>query len=94
MGQGDILLNLEFVFFDLKDEFLMLMNKFFVVVVLGDSGYGESFCGVGYQIFDLLKEFQGKFVVDLLKVDVMEIFELEKDVVEWVNSIKVMFVGE
>lgn len=35
------------MFLDLKDELLMLIGKLFVVVVLGDSSYGDSFCGVG-----------------------------------------------
>lgn len=93
-GQGDIPPNLEFVFSDLKDEFPMLTDKPFAVAALGDSGYGESFCGAGHQFYDLLKELQGKPVADLLKVDAMETLEPEKDVVEWVNSIKATLVGQ
>ncbi|MCB4435407.1 flavodoxin [Alteromonas sp. McT4-15] len=87
-GQGDVPPNLEFVFSDLKDESPMLTGKPFAVAALGDSSYGESFCGAGKQFQALLDELQATAVADLLEVDAMETLEPEKDVVEWVNSIK------
>ena len=87
-GQGDVPPNLEFVFSDLKDESPMLTGKQFAVAALGDSSYGESFCGAGKQFQALLNELQATAVADLLEVDAMETLEPEKDVVEWVNSIK------
>jgi flavodoxin len=87
-GQGDVPPNLEFVFSDLKDESPMLTGKPFAVAALGDSSYGESFCGAGKQFQSLLNELQATAVADLLEVDAMETLEPEKDVVEWVNSIK------
>lgn len=87
-GQGDVPPNLEFVFSDLKDESPMLKGKPFAVAALGDSSYGESFCGAGKQFQALLNELQATAVADLLEVDAMETLEPEKDVVEWVNSIK------
>jgi len=87
-GQGDVPPNLEFVFSDLKDESPMLAGKPFAVAALGDSSYGESFCGAGKQFQALLTELQGNAVADMLEVDAIETLEPEKDVVEWVNSIK------
>lgn len=87
-GQGDVPPNLEFVFSDLKDESPVLKGKPFAVAALGDSSYGESFCGAGKQFQALLNELQATAVADLLEVDAMETLEPEKDVVEWVNSIK------
>ena len=52
-GQGDVPPNLEFVFSDLKDEFPLLNDKPFAVAALGDSSYGESFCGAGRQFNEL-----------------------------------------
>lgn len=66
----------------------MLTGKPFAVAALGDSSYGESFCGAGKQFQALLNELQATAVADLLEVDAMETLEPEKDVVEWVNSIK------
>ena len=87
-GQGDVPPNLEFVFSDLKDESPMLTGKPFAVAALGDSSYGDSFCGAGKQFHALLTELQGNAVADMLEVDAIETLEPEKDVVEWVNTIK------
>ena len=87
-GQGDVPPNVEFAFSDLKDEAPQLNGKPFAVAALGDSSYGESFCGAGKQFYTLLQELQGNAVADMLAVDAMETLEPEKDVVEWVNSIK------
>ncbi|WP_282145499.1 flavodoxin [Alteromonas stellipolaris] len=87
-GQGDVPPNLEFVFSDLKDEFPLLNDKPFAVAALGDSSYGESFCGAGRQFNELLLELQGKAVADMLEVDALETLEPEAMVIEWVNSIK------
>ena len=87
-GQGDVPPNLEFVFSDLKDEFPLLKDKPFAVAALGDSSYGESFCGAGRQFNELLLELQGKAVADMLEVDALETLEPETMVIEWVNGIK------
>ena len=87
-GQGDVPPNLEFVFSDLKDEFPLLKDKPFAVAALGDSSYGESFCGAGRQFNELLLELQGKAVANMLEVDALETLEPETMVIEWVNGIK------
>ena len=91
-GQGDIPPNLEFVFADLKDAFPLLNQKPFAVAALGDSSY-DTFCGGGRQFHELLLELQGNAVADMLEVDAIETLEPEKDVLEWVNTIKDKLVG-
>lgn len=91
-GQGDVPPNLEMVFSDLKDEFPLMNNKPFAVAGLGDSSYGESFCGGGRQFFDLLSELQGNPVADMLEVDAIETLEPEKDVLAWVETIKAKLI--
>ena len=86
-GQGDVPPNLEFVFSDLKDESPMLTGKPFAVAALGDSSYGDVSVA-GKQFHALLTELQGNAVADMLEVDAIETLEPEKDVVEWVNTIK------
>lgn len=92
-GQGDVPPNLEFVFSDLKDESPILAGKPFAVAALGDSSYGDSFCGAGKQFQALLTELQANAVADMLEIDAMETLEPEKDVLEWVNTIKDKLVG-
>ena len=85
-GQGDVPPNLEWVVNDLRDQFPLLTDKPFAVAALGDSSYGESYCGGGKQVFALLEELQGKAIVPMLEVDAIETLEPEEDVVKWVDT--------
>jgi flavodoxin len=86
-GQGDIPPNLEFFIQDLREQSVLITQKPFAVAALGDSSYGESFCGAGLQIFELLTELQGNSVADLLEVDACETLEPEVAVVAWVKTL-------
>ena len=44
-GQGDIPPNLEFFVQDLREQFPLMEQKPFAVAGLGDSSYGETYCG-------------------------------------------------
>lgn len=87
-GQGDIPPNLEMVFAQLRDQFPLLNRKPFAVAALGDSSYGDTFCGAGRQWHELLTELQGTPVADVFKVDAMESLEPEKDVTAFVMKVK------
>ena len=65
----------------------LMANKPFAVAGLGDSSYGETYCGAGNQIFALLSELQGNPIADLLEVDACETLEPELEVVEWVKGL-------
>ncbi|MEP4891488.1 MAG: flavodoxin domain-containing protein [Aliiglaciecola sp.] len=86
-GQGDVPPNLEFLIMDMKDTMPLMDQKPFAVAGLGDSSYGDSFCGAGKQIFEVLLELQGQPVADLLIVDAIETLEPELEVVPWVESL-------
>lgn len=85
-GQGDIPPNLEFFHSELRDTFPLMDGKPFAVVALGDSSYGDSYCGGGRQFFELLTELQGKPVSEMFEVDAMETLAPEDEVVPWVKS--------
>ncbi|WP_395344547.1 flavodoxin [Ningiella sp. W23] len=85
-GQGDIPPNLEFFHSELRDTFPLMDGKPFAVVALGDSSYGDSYCGGGRQFFELLNELQGKSVSELFEVDAMETLAPEEEVVPWVKT--------
>ena len=86
-GQGDIPPNLEFFIEDLREQFTLLEQKPFAVAGLGDSSYGETYCGAGRQIFDLLTELQGKPITELLEIDACETLEPEVEVVAWAEKL-------
>lgn len=86
-GQGDIPPNLEFFVQDLREQLPLMQQKPFAVAGLGDSSYGETYCGAGRQIFDLLIELQGKPIAELLEVDACETLEPETEVVAWAETL-------
>lgn len=86
-GMGDIPPNLEFFVQDLRSKMPLMANKPFAVAGLGDSSYGDTFCGAGNQIFSLLTELQGNPIADLLEVDACETLEPELEVVEWIKNL-------
>ncbi|MGS2720286.1 flavodoxin [Paraglaciecola aestuariivivens] len=85
-GQGDIPPNLEFFIHDLREQFPLMAQKPFAVAALGDSSYGDTYCGAGKQIFDLLSELQGQAITDVLLVDACETLEPEVEVLAWVKQ--------
>lgn len=86
-GQGDVPPNLELFVANLRDQFPLMNGKPFAVAALGDSSYGETYCGAGAQIHELLTELQGTAVTELLRVDACETLEPENEVLPWVESI-------
>ncbi|AEP30561.1 flavodoxin domain-containing protein [Brumicola nitratireducens] len=86
-GQGDIPPNLELFHSDLRDEFPLINGKPFAVAALGDSSYGESFCGAGRQFQELLEELQGKPVANMLEVDAIETLAAEEEIVPWLENL-------
>ena len=86
-GQGDIPPNLEIFVMDLRDQMPLMAQKPFAVAGLGDSSYGDSFCGAGKQIFEVMLELQGQPVDDLKIVDAMETLEPENEVVPWIEGL-------
>ncbi|WP_412971538.1 flavodoxin [Glaciecola sp. MF2-115] len=86
-GQGDVPQNLEMFHSDLRDEFPLMNGKPFAVAALGDSSYGDSFCGGGRQFSELLLELQGKPVAEMLEVDAIETLSPEEEVVPWLEGL-------
>lgn len=86
-GQGDIPPNLEFFVSDLRDAFPLMEQKPFAVAGMGDSSYGDTYCGAGRQIFELLTELQGAPVADMLEVDAIETLEPETEIVPWLEGV-------
>jgi len=87
-GAGDLPPNLEFPIDELRTQFPLLEQKPFAVAALGDSSYGDSYCGGGRICQELLIELQGFPVADMLEVDAMETLEPEQDVLNWFKGIQ------
>lgn len=86
-GQGDIPPNLEGFILELESRFPLLNGKGFAVVGLGDSSYGDTYCGAGRKIFSLMEELRGEALAPLFKVDACETLEPQDEVLPWLKQV-------
>lgn len=82
-GQGDLPDNIAGLFFQLRDTLPMLSNSHYGVIALGDSSYGDTYCGGGIQFDELLTEMGAQRISDVLKIDATETMEPEEDAKAW-----------
>lgn len=82
-GSGDLPDNLAPLFYALKDRFPMLPGLRYGVIALGDSSYGETFCGAGRQFDELLTELGAQRVGERLQIDACETFAPEEEALKW-----------
>lgn len=85
-GQGDIPDNLLPFYVEVKDRFPLLTGKKYAVIALGDTGYGDTFCGAGKQFAELLAELQGTALAPILEIDAGETLQPEDLALPWVEQ--------
>ena len=86
-GQGDIPDNLLPLFLGLQNQFPLLNNKPCAVIAMGDSSYGDTFCGAGKQFEQMLIELQGHIVQPRLDIDAMVDFDPEPVALPWISKL-------
>ncbi|MCO7189655.1 MULTISPECIES: flavodoxin domain-containing protein [unclassified Pseudoalteromonas] len=85
-GQGDIPDNLLPLILQMQSQFPMLTGKTVGVIALGDSSYGDTFCGAGRQIDVLIQELNATVAEPRLDVDACEHFEPYEAVSPWLQK--------
>ncbi|MBS3798614.1 flavodoxin domain-containing protein [Pseudoalteromonas sp. BDTF-M6] len=86
-GQGDLPDNILPLYLGLQEQFPLLGAKPCAVIALGDSSYGETFCGGGRQFEELLIELQGKIIQPRLDIDAMVDFDPGPVALPWVERL-------
>lgn len=86
-GSGDIPDNLLPLFLQMQSEFPMLTGKKVAVIALGDSSYGDTFCGAGKQIDTLIEELNATRVQPRLDIDACEYFEPWEPAEPWLQAL-------
>jgi flavodoxin len=85
-GQGDLPDNIVPFIQTLKDTMPMMNGKPGLVIALGDSSYGETYCGAGCIIHEVLQELAGN-VDDLVQIDALETVNADEEAIpaalEW-----------
>ncbi|TMP33340.1 flavodoxin domain-containing protein [Pseudoalteromonas rubra] len=85
-GQGDIPDNLLPLILQMQSQFPLLTGKTVGVIALGDSSYGDTFCGAGRQIDALVQELNATVTEPRLDVDACEHFEPYEAVAPWLQK--------
>ncbi|AXS83475.1 MULTISPECIES: flavodoxin [Marinobacter] len=85
-GQGELPPNLLPFYLDLRDQLPQQPGRPFGVIVLGDSSYGDTFCGAGELMEEALYETSARKVGDTLRIDSLETMEPEADALPWARD--------
>ncbi|MFT6979832.1 MAG: flavodoxin [Marinobacter psychrophilus] len=85
-GQGELPSNILQFYVDLRDQLPQQPGRPFGSIVLGDSSYGDTFCGAGELIEEALYETSARKVGDTLRIDAMETMEPEIEAAEWAQE--------
>lgn len=85
-GQGELPANLLPFYLDLRDQLPQHPGRPFGIIVLGDSSYGDTFCGAGDLMEEALYETSARKVGDTLRIDALETMEPEGEALPWVRS--------
>jgi len=85
-GQGDIPDDLVPFYVEVQDRFPLLTGKTWAIVALGDSSYGETYCGSGEKFHALFGQLQGKELAPMFRVDAGETLQPEDAALPWIQS--------
>ena len=85
-GQGEVPPNLLPFYANLRDQLPQQPGRPFGVIVLGDSSYGDTFCGAGDLMEEALLETGAQKIGDTLRIDALETTEPEADALPWVRQ--------
>jgi len=85
-GQGDIPDDLVPFYVEVQDKFPLLTGKSWAIVALGDSSYGETYCGSGEKFHELFGQLQGTELAPMLRVDAGETLQPEDVALPWIQS--------
>ncbi len=85
-GEGEIPGNLLPFYIALRDQLPQQPGRPFGIIVLGDSSYGDTFCGAGELMEEALYETAARKVGDTLRIDALETQEPEEEALPWVRE--------
>lgn len=85
-GQGEVPANLLPFYLELRDLLPPQPDRPFGMIVLGDSSYGDTYCGAGSLMEEALLETGARKTGDTLCIDAMETTEPEGEALPWVKD--------
>ncbi|MBE0463991.1 MAG: flavodoxin domain-containing protein [Halomonadaceae bacterium] len=85
-GNGDFPGNFVPFVRGLSDKSPALTGLRYGLIALGDSSYGDTFCGAGRKLDSLLEDHGARRMGERLEVDAMETFMADDAAVPWVEE--------
>jgi flavodoxin len=85
-GQGEVPANLLPFYLNLRETLPQQPGRPFGVIVLGDSSYGETFCGAGDLLEEVFLETGARKTGATLKIDALESTAPDQDALPWVRE--------
>ena len=85
-GMGELPNNLQPLYYSIRDQFPAWSGKPYGVIALGDSNYGDTFCGAGEQMQELFEELGLVSVQEMLRLDASETVTPETDAEPWLQA--------
>lgn len=85
-GMGDLPDNIAPFHGNMKDQLPMLTGKRYGVIALGDSSYGDTYCGGGKQMDELFAECQAVKLGERLEIDACETLQPEDEALPWAEQ--------
>ena len=86
-GQGDIPDDLVPFYVEVQDRFPLLTGKSWAIITLGDSSYGDTYCGSGEKFRELFNQLQGSELAAMLRIDAGETLQPENVALSWIQDI-------
>jgi sulfite reductase alpha subunit-like flavoprotein len=83
-GSGDFPGNFVPLVRDLQSQSPSLSSLSYGLIALGDSSYGDTFCGAGRRLDELLADLGATRLGERLEVDAMETFMADDAALPWV----------
>ena len=85
-GSGDFPGNFVNFAREIKEQSPALTQLRYGLIALGDSSYGETYCGAGRALDALLEDHGAQRLGERLEIDAMETFMADDAAIPWVES--------
>lgn len=85
-GEGEVPPNLLPFYLNLRDTLPQQPGRPFGVIVLGDSSYGDTFCGAGDLLEEAFLETGARKTGHTLKIDALETIDPEQEALPFVRE--------
>lgn len=86
-GMGELPANLESLYFQLRDRLPPWSGRPGAVLALGDSSYGDTYCGGGQLMQELFAELGLRELLPMLRIDASETVTPDEDAERWVAEV-------